>query len=420
MKKQFFASVLICVLLSGCGAPAGSSATEPGKATLSQTDETSVPLEASAASEHGFLEIPEPSYVAVSYTQDQMDVYDRETGEIKLLNFTFPWLQVTVSGNFEASEKITGYLRNENSKFIKGISEDGDLYRPIGQEQAAKHALEDYAVRGADFFPYCAERTYHVMRGDDRILCILARDYLYSGGAHGSCMQQYYVFDTLTGERLNFGDMTDGPNGLWADVVEKMVHKVQTDPDFSGRMDMVQEDQYHTALAALIREGSWYLTEDSFCLESQQYELGGYAAGIIEFSIPLEELSQHIKNEYMPEPPETGRLNLTEKSRFLEVDLIQQGEHPVRLSLEADGTLRDFSLFTLVPYANGEGVHKGKTLWSAGKVQNCALGLLAEIPELLPSLGVEFRGEDGGLLTFGIMQSGENGQYFLMELPDLL
>ena len=244
----------------------------------------------------------------------------------------------------------------------------------------------------------------------------MAQDYMYMGGAHGSCMRTYLNFDTETGELLTFGDLTDGPNGLWAKVMEVMRSLAAEDPNIRDRMDFVEEGQTEAALAALIREGSWFLEGDSMILESQEYELGAYAAGMIRFPVPLSILQNDLKAEYIPVEMERGDLILTEKTGMMAVDVIQQGDHPVELYLEAQKPVTQVQVFTLEPYANGEDVHKGTVLWAAGRMENCALELLVEIPELIPNLGVEFTGKDGVSRAYCVTQSGEDGHYFLMEL----
>lgn len=418
MKKILAFAAVLGLILSGCGQSAAvdtANTTENAEipeTTLVRMEETT----GSSAEDMEFSQVPNPEYVSVSYIRQHFETFDQETGETLLVNFDVDFPHVSVSGNPEASQKITEVLVNASSRFLKGIQIEGDLYAPMGQEKVSQQAKEDFPMRGEAFLPYAVERTYEITRGDDRMLSIMAQDYMYMGGAHGSCMRTYLNFDTKTGELLTFGDLTEGPNGLWAKVMEVMRNLAAEDPDVRDRMDFVEEDQREAALAALIREGSWFFEGDHMVLESQQYELGAYAAGMVRFPIPVSELQNDLRPEYLPVQEERGDLILTDKTGMFAMDVIQQGEYPVELYLEAGKPVMQVKVFTLEPYENGEGVHKGKTLWAAGKMENCALQLLVEIPELIPNLGVEFIGRDGAPHAYAITQSGEDGSYFLMEL----
>ena len=418
MKKLLISALSLCLIFSGCGQNSAENAgTTPPTADTAVT--TMAPdlqeSETAAVPENDFSQVSEAGYVSMSFDRKHFETFDQETGKTLLLNFEADWPLVTISGNPEASEKITAALREDSSRFIKGFRKEGDLYTPMGQEKAAEYAREDYPMRGEAFLPYAVERTYEITRGDDALLSVMAQDYMYMGGAHGSCMRKYLVFDTKTGNRLSFSDLTEGPNGLWAKIMEVMRILAAEDPDISGRINL-EGDQREAALAALIRDGSWFFEGDFLMLESQEYELGAYAAGMVRFPISMEDLKNDLKAEYRPVHQERGDLTLTEETDLLAVDLIQQGEYPAELYLEARKPVEHVKIFTLEPYDNGADVHKGRVLWAAGQMENCALQLIVEVPELIPNLGVEYVGRDGAPHAYAIAQSGEDGHYFLMEL----
>ena len=418
MKKILISVLSLSLIFSGCGqiSPKNENIESPtGDTTVTAMSPAYQETETEPVSAPDFSHTSQADYVSMSFERRHFETFDQETGEKLLLNFDAAWPLVMISDNPDASEKITAALREDSSRFIKGYREEGDLYTPMGQEKAAEYAREDYPMRGDDFLPYAVERTYEITRGDDAVLSVMAQDYMYMGGAHGSCMRKYLVFDTKTGDRLSFSDLSEGPNGLWAKIMEVVRTLAAEDPDISGRINL-EENQLEAALAALIRDGSWFFEGDFLMLESQEYELGAYAAGMVRFPMSMEDLKNDLKEKYRPAHQERGDLILTEKTDLLAIDLIQQGEYPAELYLEAGNPVTHVKVFTLEPYANGEDIHRGRVLWAAGQMKNCALQLLVEVPELIPNLGVEYVGVDGAPHTYAIAQSGEDGHYFLMEL----
>lgn len=416
MKRQLAVLAILGLMLGGCGGqpkPIPLEITEPIPLEITEPEPTG-----EASAEASYAQVPQARYTALWFEEEHREMFDAETNTVKVLDFACAWPHALLSGSPEASKKITLRLFEETSAFVKGSSQEGSVFNTPGLEQSAARARENYTMLGEIFAPSAVERTYEITGGNSRLLSVCARDYLYMGGAHGSSVEKYLVFDTETGELLTFGDMTDGPNGLWAIVVEKMQQIAKTDPDISARMDFVEEDQIYSAVAALVREGSWYIQDDCLCFASAEYEMGSYAAGIIRFRIPMEELREHIKPRYLPEHRTPGQVSLAEKTDLLSVDLLQVGDGRDSFYLEARDSVAKLRLFTLEPYADGQTVHEGTSLWSGMDLENCALSVTAELSETVPGLGLEYDTGDGILHRCIISRSREDGSLTLSELPE--
>ena len=76
-----------------------------------------------------------------------------------------------------------------------------------------------------------------------------------------------------------------------------MVEKVNSDDELKQSLTV---DDVETALAALIREGSWYLDDEGLTVFSSVNEIAPYAAGVINFKFSYDEIAPYIDSKWLP------------------------------------------------------------------------------------------------------------------------
>ena len=405
--KQILAVFIAAMLLTGCSS----------EKIQQETDSSAAPQETILQEQtQGEEKLKKP--LTITIREENMDGYDAETGEIKLLDFSYPCIQIENETAPEAAVKITEFLERENSKFITGKFPEGDLYASVGQEMAIQYAKEHYEMFKEDFYPCSAERTCSIVRGDERILSLSLIDYLYSGGAHGSLIEKTYNFDLQTGNQLHLEDLSQQPDDFKTYLLERMTEQAERVPEIKDSINWYEPDEYGEAFSALLRDGSWSLGSEYLTIRSLEYELGSYAAGPVAFKIPIEDLRFYLKEAYLPEATEEGSLRCAEKTELPIAAEYSRGENGVPVYLETDGSVYEISIRELNWYPDGSDCIEGKLLFYCGELQDSALSLNVIIPEVMPDLMVSYRTAGGVIHKGALTQSGEDGHYFLMDLNE--
>ena len=132
--------------------------------------------------------------------------------------------------------------------------------------------------------------------------------------AHPTSALIGYTFDTESGKQLALEDILetgDGSSAAEKEIREKFAAALTAgflDYEYSG--DLLQwgrrsAEEIVTGsfleLEESWRERHWYLSPEGFHMLFDVYQIGPYAAGNINVTVPWEKLSGIIKSEYMPD-----------------------------------------------------------------------------------------------------------------------
>ncbi|MCH5250988.1 MAG: DUF3298 and DUF4163 domain-containing protein [Lachnospiraceae bacterium] len=207
---------------------------------------------------------------------------DKETAEDGTLIYerSYDVPTVTIAGNEAASEKINADLQSRIDAFT-------------ASEQMKNDAREFYEVAAKEdftFMEYVDSLGFGAARADTNVISFVITTYSFTGGAHGLEQTFGINYDAVTGELIDFADLSDDPDKFYNDTLEYNKELAQTD-EYKERMfeaDFLEEDALENVLYA---DKKWYLSDEGLVFISNPYELGPYAAGIIEFTIPYSELS---------------------------------------------------------------------------------------------------------------------------------
>ena len=432
--------LLAALLLSGCGA--AENIPKPPTFTAAPTAEpTAVPTAAPTAQPTAEIpaapveETPEPQEPTALPAQEEEDgngffvhlqrntreAFDPAEGKEKILSFSWDQVQVLSNDWPEAAEKMTETLAEmEDAWYTGGSAEDGYDYGYNGMLEIAEDNFGFAAEYGGPM-DLEADRTVSVVHADSDYCAFLIGTYYFTGGVHGNYASEAVCFDSRTGERLTLDDLSSDPEALRARLLEQMLKLAEEDQDgyYSDHLSLTAQSEYAAAFAALLREGSWYPGRDAFCVFSTLYELGPYAAGITEFSIPYESLAGVLDERWIPrQTEEEARLKIVPVAEVPEgsveiADLLVIGEGGEACLLVCEGEMTDLQIQTCsLGYENR--FYADRDLYYCGHLKDAAIQVALLMQGDLPETMVRYRDRNGEHELL-ISLSGENGSYLLTE-----
>lgn len=118
------------------------------------------------------------------------------------------------------------------------------------------------------------------------IISIVLSCYLDTGGAHGNTNVKFFNFDPQTGEQLKLGDLISNNEELT--ILIKKYLNTEIDANVNEPMENVFFGENFK-----MPESIGY-SDDGLIILYNPYEIATYAQGIIEFSIPFEEVDPFL------------------------------------------------------------------------------------------------------------------------------
>ena len=386
-----------------------------------QAAEVQAAIEASQPTEPPVLE----NHVIVNIGSFGGTHMDPQNGTEPILEYSYELPAVYVEGRDDVSAAI-----NEHMAAIAETYQTGNDYgygTSTGLSLLLEMATDNYSYivnTGEDHLPmlYSTDQSVKVCRADEKALSLRYNTYEFTGGAHGNYIDRAYTFDTETGERVTLEMLAENTDELKAFLKEQMVSLYEKDEGgyYSERIpdSFLVDTSPADAIGALVREGSWSLTEKGIMFFSDIYELGPYAAGICEFEIPYSLLEGKIYDRYMPaEKSGEGSFSFTHQSEFSDgsaqiIDRVTVDPDGEPLCLVADGIVYDVRL-SRVSYLDK--FYENAQLWACSYMSDCILQLDAVIPDGIPDLMLSYTDGAGERHSLLLSQSGEDGIYFLAD-----
>ena len=409
--------------------PAPASATlEP---TPAQTEQTAAP-QPTENGEPTEAPIPEeetmPRILVSIGNTTKLDYDQNEEDEQDELILTFSYdMPRLYSEDFpESVSRINEALATEEERFYTGDSYDGEG-RHLGYSAMLEAAEDNYSYvleSGVTGIPLELSDTLStkVMRCDETLLSVLYIENCYTGGAHGSSLRYGMTFDMQTGEELKLQDLSQDYPALEEMLVQTMLQMAEEDEDgyFSERIEesFLPAGGREEAFRNLLRDDSWYFDLEGIVFVSNLYELGPYAAGIVEFHIPYEKLQGYLDDRFLYPPERSGKGKVTvdllselDGGELEIVDRVIVHEDGEDLCFVVEGEIYDVSIAT-VYYSDR--FYENTQLWWANVLSDCALQLKVVVPEGLPDLRITYYTADGERHGMLLSQSGVDGSYILV------
>lgn len=216
-------------------------------------------------------------------------VENNETAEDGTVIYTSSYNKptVTIDGSEAVSQKINDDLQSRIDDFIAANLVD--------------EAKQDYEMSMKEeytFMEYSQYLNFDAKRTDTNVISFTITESEFSGGAHGMNIETGVNYDTKTGEIIAFDSLSDDPAKFHDETLAFNKELAKTD-EYKERLfedDMIQ-DIFETTLYG---ENKWYLSGEGLVFISNPYELGPYASGAIEFTVPYDELvKMGLKEQYM-------------------------------------------------------------------------------------------------------------------------
>ncbi len=213
--------------------------------------------------------------------------YSHEDGT-QLLTVTTVSISVSIEGKPEAEESI-------NADLQALLNQTGTANAELKTQVEADY--EASLEEGWDWYAYESQLTAEVVRCDSQVLSIRFNGYSYSGGVHGYSFSYGRSYDVQSGSRLSLAFLSatgaDFPTYALERVAELCGTEEYSDLVFDPAVD--QE-----SLSDVVSDEQFLLTEEGVVFLADPYVIGPYASGIIEFTLPYEELEGVVKADYLP------------------------------------------------------------------------------------------------------------------------
>lgn len=412
MKKNVTA-LLLCaaLLLSSAGCGAKQTETVPAQTIPDQSAEEKVEKktenQGTSEQEIPSEEVTAQSLVAVSVSNSRAEQKSEDGSLLLATDIDQP--SVSIADNPRAADALNSALQASAAK----RAAEAEMW--LAQAKDDRQMSED---NGTPFSPYGVRRTVRTARMDSSVLSIVYTDSDSTGGVHPNNYSTGVTYDVKTGSQLTLEDLTDDVSALRA-IVERTVTEKITAPD--------QKDSYFEDAAAqvptMLAEGTWFLSEDGLVVLANPYLLAPYAAGILRFTVPYDQLTGVLSERWMPEQASWGdRLELSrmeESGSPTEIARVRVDEGGTLLSLTTPDAVRHLCV-SQVSSQDGQSWYAGKDYLAVSALHaGEAVVIQAVLPETMPNLMVSFVMQDGTRACYGIGESGKDGSVLLIPLENV-
>lgn len=434
MKRTFIVILTVVLALSLCAC--GDSALMQGIENLSEVELPPLPelpkkaeptpepvLTPEPTAEPTPTPVPEkaaPGRVLVSIDRSYEKHYAPDESEQLILIFDYDSPIVSIEGRDEAAHKINDFTAYLEEEYYTGMT-DGEFngggdYGMIEQaEDNYRYAMDN----GSDIaLEFASSRAVDVLRADSNVLSLVYNDYVFTGGTHPNSVNEAYVFDTESGNRLHLEDITSDYEAFSDFLISYMTDKAQNDENVSCLIapDVIENEDYETAFAAVLRDGSWYLSENGLVIFTDDEEFGSHAQGHIVFTIPYNELNGLIDSKWVPVEYE-GECSLSVTDAPAEgteiLDKVNISESGEQLYIAVDGTAYQVKVAS-VDYSDR--FYETAEHWYCSYVDDMAIQMSVNVPDGMPDLMISYYSADGEEHNLLLSQNGADGGYTLV--PD--
>lgn len=203
---------------------------------------------------------------------------------------------VKIAKNKEAE----GIINNKISKRINDF-----------EEYITKLSIRDneYNIKvGLEPKPYVININNNVTYNKNNILSITLNLYSYTGGAHGSSVDESFNFDINTGNRGVIEDFLGNNRNYNKIILDNVKATINKNPElyFKEAVDKLNVIPYNQ---------KFFLTDKDLVIYFDEYEIAPYVAGIPKFYIPLSKFPKGLnKVNIQVEAPIIKTINYEESS----------------------------------------------------------------------------------------------------------
>lgn len=353
-NKAKWTALLMCgiLLLSGCGtatddasndktdvvnkateAPADTPASDTDELTPAPADvaETPAPTETPAEPPTDATDTPAstelPADSSVQTTLPRITVLPEE--KIWYAEDGTTLLTVT---DFSLSIEGNGYeaLQNTFDSMHPGIKIENyqNLY---------DGAVEHYEFSPDYFYGYSSSCEAQLSRCDNTVVSFRIFTHDYTGGAHG--MYAYYgeTYDVESGQQLKLADIVADAESFYPNAIEYInnaLYEEYEDALFADYQNWVAES------LSPAKESLWYMTSTGIVICFSPYEVGPYAMGAPEITLPYSECASYLHSKYLPSDGElVAKVGLNQ-----DISSLIGVENPIQINAVDNGGFLEVSV----------------------------------------------------------------------------
>ena len=355
----------------------------------------------------------------IIYTKKTQEDYGGPDGSIILL-FSYVTPKVRIDERPKAAEKINEQLNLLEEAYISGTGNAG------GRNHLLESATDNYNYihdTGANLNTlFTSARTVKGMRADGSVVSFRFWTSVYSGGAGGSYGYYGINFDAQTGEKLTLDDLSSDPVALRQTLVDGVIDSARRESALYGQVYWNDADA-ESALAAIVREGSWYFAPDGIVFFPAYGELKPENEGLTMYTVPYFALVGVMDERFFPVKRdgsgsfEIVRVGEVTDGTVASIDrlVVSDGEE---MYLKVKGTIYDLTIssFYYVDQAEGdERFYETDRHWYASYMSDCALQICAVVPNGMPDLMISYTDQNYVQHRLFLSESGVNGGITLVD-----
>ncbi len=296
----------------------------------------------------------------------------------------------------------------------KALQEEADLFLKFFYNIN----IDGISEMGSDA-KYEADYKISPRRVDEGLACFVLTEYGYTMGVHGNTERLAVNYNIESQCQVKLEELSgDYPS------LEKLLHEYV--------LKLMSESKYHEefyqgyedSISSVVADGTWYFSDDGITFICNAYVIAPYATGIMEFTVPYEELSSYIDKKWLPKEHAYG----AEESSSVSItsDYETSGYDVIKLNIDSEGrtfaiatdkTIYDVTLSSVNYDSDYEEFILNRIIYRRSRLSSKEmLEITAYIPELIPNLQLTYRLMDGTTITSYVSESGEDGELLLSEI----
>ena len=198
-------------------------------------------------------------------------------------------------------KSVAGKINSEITSYIIAALNMGEDSIPRAKtiNDAAAYFIKVARLHAADFpdmsAEYFAEINVSESYNSNEIISFEMHQYLYTGGAHGSGNAFFLNIDPRTGNEIPSEALFKNSIDFTAFAEKKFreSNKIPSNESINSTGFWFEDDHFYLP-------DTMGLTETSFVLIFNQFEIASYAEGPVEIEIPLEDVKKYLNFEVIP------------------------------------------------------------------------------------------------------------------------
>ncbi|MFK7782622.1 DUF3298 domain-containing protein [Psychroserpens sp.] len=206
-----------------------------------------------------------------------------ETSKAADISINFP----KAEGDKAVSELINSVIQNY---IVSQTNLTDDSLNNVSIDEAVKRFNTEFKTFKNDF-PESSQKWEAFIDGEvtyrsPEVICIAVNSYLDTGGAHGNTHIKFFNFNPQTGQLYSKAEIINDIQGLSGVITNKLKEEVKSNSDepmeefFFGKDFQLPE--------------SLGFSDEGLIVLYNPYEIASYSQGIMEFTIPFEDINSYF------------------------------------------------------------------------------------------------------------------------------